>query len=351
VFTPSVVAAQTILQGAVVDSAHKPVSLVVVTAGRDSVLTDSLGRYRVAVPRGDSAIVSFRRMGYAPREVVVALDPARTGDRILETVMLDPVPVALEPIEVVDLEPLMSRQGILDFQIARLDGSRKYFFTAYDIERLRPPALTQLVWRVPTGHVNHRGAVQFSVRGTEFCTATIVVDGRPTHIPHLDLLMPPERVGGMYFDPGACRVVVWTKPIEVREASSFSLGFRFGRGRVSPGGARSYVGGFWSAPTAWKRVDIYASLDLGVGGSEMSAQVQVGPRVQLPKATSPFYAAAGVRFRTVRAADVVDRRVAPVVLLGATYGVGPFWPLVEVGLSTDPDGVYGDVTLGIAVAF
>ena len=69
--TAATATAQTRIAGRTVDSTGTPVFLIMVSCGGESVLTDSEGRFELVVRSPDDTIVSFRRAGFHPIEMLV----------------------------------------------------------------------------------------------------------------------------------------------------------------------------------------------------------------------------------------------------------------------------------------
>ena len=340
---PRTMSAQRIVTGTTVDSTGAPVVLVRVGIGGEEILTGSNGRFRLAVPLADDTVtVAFRRVGYRPRVLRVA--PVGGGTIDLGPVTLVAIPIRLDDITVEALEPILTERGVREVTFARREGRSRYFFTAYDIERLRPFDVSDLVRRVPGAS---RGedpiwgpVVQLSSRGRR-CTASLTVDGMSTHHPSPDLFLTPERIGVLMVDPRACAITVWTKPLPVGAASPFDIGVRVGMGDYAGQGGLQRVGGFLRFPVGGQRAGVQVGFDAGTGPSDLSFQVQAGLRIALPSRTSPAYLGAGVRFQKLRRGGRDDREVTPLLVSGVRFPTGALRPFAEFELS--------DLTLGRAV--
>jgi hypothetical protein len=340
--------AQMRLVGMIVDTSGSPIPVVSVSAAGETVLSDSRGHFRISVRPATEIALSFRRVGYRPSEVRRQVAEGAGGDIDLGRIVLEEAPIPLDEISVEALAPIMTPRGVRAYEAARREGRARYFFTAYEIERLRLQDVSELARRVPGASRALSPAwgpvVQFLTRG-RLCTAVVSVDGVRTNNPNLDLQVTPERVGGIYFDPRECEVSVWTKPVPVGEASPFRAGFRMGAGGEKSSDLDWLLGGFLGVPILAGRGEIYPAFDGGLGASEIRWQVQLTLRFAVPSRKSPAYLGGGVLY------SKLDRktgsRTSALAVGGFNASFGWLSPFAELEASR-PIG-QGDVRIHLFV--
>lgn len=324
--------AQIAISGTVVDSGGAAVPIVVVSAGGESVMTDSNGRFRLTGLEPGTYPVTFRRIGYRERTMNVT---APDGEREygIGNVVLEQLPEVLDEITVEALAPIMTQQAINVFNFKRREGVARYFFTAYDIERLRLQQVSD-IWRYIPGARRGSGAlngntIQLMHRGG-ICTASVWVNGVNTRNQSLDTFLIPERVGAIWFTPRECKFEAWTKPASIGEASPFEIGLRFGAG--VRGERLGTFGGFLVAPIRSGPIEVYPAFDAGFGRARVRWQFQVALRLRLPGRDSPWYVGTGVSFAKSDD-DILGRQTrdaSHILLTGLGVQVGPVRPFGEL---------------------
>jgi hypothetical protein len=197
---------------------------VIRSVGRASARTDSLGRYYIAFPRGDSVTVHVRRLGY--ERVTFTVSAGYVAQNSVE-VRLRAVPHALAPVEVATPE-LRSRTVMegFDFRRSRGDG---LFLTKEQIDARGSQQLSNVL-RGLKGLEFVRGRMgRMSLRFAQYrgrnCEPQIWLDGRLTRnmeiddFPASDLegielydgpsTTPGEFIRGPFVSCGT--IVLWSK--------------------------------------------------------------------------------------------------------------------------------------------
>jgi len=142
------------IYGVVLDQATgKPIEDVHVSlmpGGLEDV-TSSAGRFTLRdIPFGRHTI-RFERLGYVTRVDTLQAGPGRPLDIVLR---LATQAIPLDPIEVTVRSGELERIGFYERRDFEINGK---YFTAEDIDRLKPLALTDLMHRVPSALVIHAG--------------------------------------------------------------------------------------------------------------------------------------------------------------------------------------------------
>lgn len=347
--------AQVRIDGIVVDSSGTPIPLVEVTAADTRVLTGRQGRFSLAGIRSpDSVVVHFRRVGFRPvdRAVVTA---ARGSTIDLGSVTLDPIPIRLEDIHVEALLPIMPARGIRAYEFARREGVSRQFFTAYDIERLRPFDILDLTRRVAgarTGEDPVFGrTIQFRSRGGSWCTATIVLDGVRTANPDPTLTVPPERVGAMWYTPRDCTVHIWTKPVPIERTSTFEIGARIAASSYGTGFGTGTVGGYLAMPVIPDRLFLYPAFDAATARTDLRWRAQFALRLRAAGREPEFFVGGGAVFRRFAGDPTAHPTTVPTLSAGLSRAVGPLRMLGELVLSAPWQGAERRLEVVVGVGY
>lgn len=342
-------AAQVVLTGVVADSTSSPISLAVVTLSERRVITDETGRFRFDDVLPGAYVIQIRRIGFAPRDLPVTV--AGTGANAFDigTVALELVPIRLADLTVETLAPIMTERGVREFNFARRQGVSRHFFTAYEIERLRPFDVSDLVRRVPGARraedQTWGSVVQLPARSGGFCTAAVVVDGVRTSNPNPDLFTTPDRIGGMWV--GQCEINIWTKP-SAGPSSPFVLGMRLGFGEFDREVGVRTVGGFVAFPIFKGRAAFVPGFDRRVGRGDMDWQFKLDVRTTIPTRASPWYVGAGIAYQNFSQFDVSFDRVVPVLLTGIARVVGHIQPYLQFEAYGPARDISAQLSLGLA---
>lgn len=171
-----------------------------------SVVSDSLGEFRLEALAADSFAVRIQRFGYA--SVTSPLFRIERGEVVAIEARLSPEAVALEPVTVVTRRRAPAR---LRRFYERAETSHGRIYTREEIERIRPATIRHLLRSVP----RRLG-----------CEPAIYLDGLLVErAQDLDALAPPREIEGIeiyrgavqippeFYRPGMCGLVlVWRKP-------------------------------------------------------------------------------------------------------------------------------------------
>ena len=323
---PCTTVAQVFVSGAVVDSSGNPVPLVVVSVADKSVMTDSDGLFRLSGLTAGGQSVTFHRIGYGDRMLLVAAPNDGTEYR-MGTVILQQLPEVLDEISVEALEPIMTQRGINAFNFNRREGVARYFFTAYDIERMNLQEVSQIARYVPGGQMRVTpewgNTVQLLGR-RGLCTASVTVDGVESKNPSPDISLIPERIGAIWFTPSECRMEVWTKPTAVGQTSPFEFGIRAGTG-FRTGDGFGTIGGYLVAPVLGGRLELSPAFDAGLQNADREWQLQFSARIRVVNVDQPWYVGTGVSFVEERMPLFLDpvNSVSHILLGGLNLDVGP----------------------------
>ncbi|MGD8278482.1 MAG: TonB-dependent receptor [Gemmatimonadota bacterium] len=222
--------------GVVLDQATgKPIEDVhvsILPAGIEDV-TSSAGRFSLrGIPFGRHTI-RFERLGYVTRVDTLQAGRGRPMDIVLR---LATEAIPLDPIEVTVRSGELDRIGFYERRDFEINGK---YFTAEDIDRLKPLTLTDLMYRLPSTLVIHAGPgrtlLRFN-RQTDLnlagrlrgCEPAVFVDGALVQDQLIEprLLdfnrVPPPAVAGievyigvntpLEYRRNACgSVLIWTK--------------------------------------------------------------------------------------------------------------------------------------------
>jgi hypothetical protein len=234
--------ASVVVSGVVQDSAARPISDVQVrvlgTPAR--AFSDTAGRYRVvAAGQGDSASLEYRRFGFRPETVTVALRGGLPNAVVTRDQVLWPVAQALAAVEVNEANGMASRyRRRVERILARYEASPARFITREEIERRRPAFITELLARRPAVLVTRRadgtGVVRLQQKNPyaawqRGCRIQYFVDGvgpwfveqmprgldawGPDEIQTVEVYRWPEETPEEYRTPSAhCGVIaLWTR--------------------------------------------------------------------------------------------------------------------------------------------
>jgi hypothetical protein len=140
-------AASYVVTGQVIDEmtlAPVPRVRVVVTSGRDTLgvtSADSLGRYRLVVPRGGPSMLHVQRLGYQRDSLGIAISDATPE---LVNIAIAPTSAARLGTTVV-----MANRDLTGFEARKRRGTAGTFFRSADIEKTGAMKVADIVMRVP----------------------------------------------------------------------------------------------------------------------------------------------------------------------------------------------------------
>src|SRR5688572_17455516 len=195
------------------------------------VYSDADGRFRIqGVSPGDHRLVA-RRIGFRPETLAVALPP----DRGVEVqIRLRAAAFQVAPVVIAERARIMGpMRGFWE----RKERGVGHFFTAEDIERRHPRAVSDLLRTLPGTRINYiSGQSVITFRGMR-CAPLIWVDGAPATAGYLDPdLFSITSLAGIEVYPGpatvpaeltwvrgksTCGVIaVWTKMPEPRSRTA-----------------------------------------------------------------------------------------------------------------------------------
>lgn len=203
--------------------------------GRTVAVTDNDGDFSITAtnPRKGDNLLTARRIGYEPLDHVFRIADGETSVEL--SITLHPLAVRLAEIVVEADRTIIVASRLAAFYHRRRTGQGRYF-TPWEIEKLNPSLLSDILRRVPglwiaqdnqgnTVIRTHRGGTWASAG----CSGTVVyLDGIPQQSAQdLDFLIPPDLVAGVeiYMGPAqippeynttlpnaACGVIlIWTK--------------------------------------------------------------------------------------------------------------------------------------------
>lgn len=230
VFLPPIPAVS--ISGIVNDSmTGLPVFLAEVSMNGERVVVtgvDGAFAIQAAQLRWGANRLEFRRMGYAPKAVLLGA-PTHEVD-ITTEVELAPLAVAMPEVVVEGDRTVYVYGRLREFEYRRKSGLG-YYFTRADIERLQPLYVSDLLWRVPGVMVSPSSSGTNNVRFLRGggCTPAFFLDGMPLNPvagleTNIDDMVLPDEVAGIevYKGPatvpgrfgmlGSCGIVaVWTR--------------------------------------------------------------------------------------------------------------------------------------------
>ncbi len=148
-----------------------------------------------------------RRIGFHPVRVSVRVPPRDSV--FIDAVTLTADGVELGEIQVVAEAPL-SRKGMRDFLTA-YRVSDGYYLTASAVDSIAPFDVAHLADRIPGFQRRTDPRWGQRLECSRGRTAIVVVDGIRTANPNPDMFLRPDLVGAMWFEPGRCRLVVWSR--------------------------------------------------------------------------------------------------------------------------------------------
>jgi len=198
------------------------------------VQSDSLGMFRIPVPKAGNYEILATRLGFASVRAGVEV-----GEREIVEVefRMAEEAIPLDPIVVVARREI--RRGTLDEFYDRMDRNKQrgvgWFFTREDIERRENIRLPFFLFSAPGVFVQGAGeSVQMRSKG-EYCAPVIVIDGYETNYRELQMMDLEgieiyrgrfEKVEG-YFPSDCGMIFLWRRP---------DWGNPFSRGRVAMAG-------------------------------------------------------------------------------------------------------------------
>ncbi len=193
---------QVTLVGLVVDSTNgQPLDKVAVYLPDDTQTdTNRDGMYKLKFVPGQTSLVLFRRIGYAPRAVRMYLQGREGREIDMGKIIMKKAAVALDPIAV-ESRMLTRNPRMVDFYRRKRQG-RGLYFTREDILKIQPMLATDLVRRVPglTVGCERMGACtpasfRKTAGGEVTCPMKVLMDGVPTSM-EIDLI-PPAWIAGV----------------------------------------------------------------------------------------------------------------------------------------------------------
>src|SRR5690348_3114000 len=169
---------QPIIDGTIVDSAtHAPIARVIVldVASRRQALTDSAGRFTIAVPM--PATLRFAHVGYATREVV-----ATTADLRIE---LPPSPRTLERVTVMAIRGGADEAAPVSQRTVTHDEIERRSF-GQEVPLLLQSSTPSMTAYAETG--NYWGYSYMRLRGIDQSRINLTIDGIPLNDPEDQVL-------------------------------------------------------------------------------------------------------------------------------------------------------------------
>jgi len=212
------------LMGTVRDSGGAPVASVRVSFLGVGAVTDSAGFFLLAGLRAGAGTLSFRRIGFEPRDVTMALGDGRADSL---SVVLTILPQTLPGVTTEDDPAVQLR--LSDFYRHRQNGMGSYF-DRKQLEALRIDRISDALRRVPGIRVTSQGG-RYQVRvgrtsGLRDCPPDFWLDG--IRAPYLNVddvplrdvealevykgpsSLPPELIN-RFGNPACGAVVIWTR--------------------------------------------------------------------------------------------------------------------------------------------
>ena len=166
--------------------------------------TDAAGRaWLVGLGTGSRSVV-VRYLGYAPEEVVVALEPDRVASVSL-ALRVQPIPLAAVSVRARPSQ--LQSNGFLK----RRSGGFGTFVTRAEIERMQPRFLSDVLRRIAGVNLQsdaYGGTSRASMRGTKVlggCPIQYYVDGTMTRAFSIDEVQPQD-VEGLEIYRGAATI-------------------------------------------------------------------------------------------------------------------------------------------------
>lgn len=188
-----------VVSGIVTDTTGAPVTAaeVTMTGAVLRSVTDERGVFHLAgVPAG-SAVLSIRRMGFAPSSISVTVSQANLRVEGLH-VRLSPLPSVLSPVRVISRRA--DHTGRLAGYYQRLEKrGGGYFITRDQIDRENPRTLSQLLLHVPgiRPYKGRAGSQGIRMRG-RLCWPLVWIDGTPMPAGETDLdAFAPQTIHGI----------------------------------------------------------------------------------------------------------------------------------------------------------
>lgn len=316
--------------------------------------TDVEGHFRLPglSVSGDEAILTFRRIGFAPHAETVPLDGR---DSIDLTITMRPVPTVLEEIEVDGRTITIRNPDLIGFYNRREVGVGRYL-TQTEIDRAKSFELSGYLRRLrPT-----------SQRECAFgATMAVYLDGmRVPDFATLNEIIAPIEVGGIEFypeehkhqlppefiTPGATcgTMLVWTRV--PRGNSTVALGVHVSSAWGSPAGRHTYLGARIRFPLRDppSSLAFLVSVD-GTSGSvsDDAWRAFLTPVLRPTGVGAPWYVGAGVAVVRPPAGASVEPH--PAAVSGLEARIGSMRPFVEARVFRVSDPVVTIVT-GFALA-
>jgi hypothetical protein len=193
------------VEGRVVDSADRGLPGVEIIVPEEEglrTITNQQGRFTLRDVDPGLTEVRFAHLGYAPRTAAVVVQPGRTVE-LLTTLVEQPI--ELEAIQVTVRSRYLEQNGFYN----RRDVGRGVHFTPYDIERIDPIEISDLLReRVPGIRIQYGQGGEARVVSRRSITPTlgpcvlpVYIDGVRAFDQDLDRY-PPEQIEAMEIYPG-----------------------------------------------------------------------------------------------------------------------------------------------------
>ena len=194
-----------VVSGIVTDSTGVPVlgAEVSIKGLAHSSITDQGGVFLLGGLAIGPALLSVRRMGFAPATVPVTISETTLRAEDLK-VVLSPLPTVLTPVLVSSRR--VTYTGRLAGYYQRLEKrSGGYFITRDQIDRENPRTLSQLLLHVPgtAPYKGRAGSQGIRMRG-RLCWPLVWIDGTPMPAGEVDLdAFAPQTIHGIELYPGS----------------------------------------------------------------------------------------------------------------------------------------------------